>query len=354
MKNLKTEYLVSLTKQGSLFENSEAFKNILRADSKIILEDRVIKYKELTIGYEIQVSELKDERFFHLKFNCNWESQSKEDLDNYEQFLKSIKTILFTLPIRFSCLWDDISLYYSTKAYPLIHEIENLMRKLITKFMITSVGINWEDETLPKEIKSAINNTKNRTRKELNNFLYELDFIHLSDFLFKPYHNHPVDELYNKIRQAKTSDDLIIDELKAFIPESNWQRYFSGLVEYEDSQLQKKWEDIYQLRCKIAHNNKINKNDFRRIKELVAELKEKLENAVNKLDKIEISEDEKEIIAENATANKTLKARFAEALKAGGTEALKELIASNIYLNIASAVIEGAVVEGWQSADSEQ
>ncbi|WP_446334608.1 hypothetical protein [Coleofasciculus sp. G1-WW12-02] len=169
--------------------------------------------------------------------------------------------------------------------------------------MITNVGVNWEKETLPKEVKSVIETNKARDRKELNNFLYKVDFIHLSDFLFKPYHNQAIDELYNKIKKAKRPEDLSIDELNNFIPKSNWQRYFSDLVEYEDSQLQKKWEELYQLRCKVAHNNTITKDEFVKIEFLVRELKKKLQTAVDKLDKIEISEEEKETIAENVTVN---------------------------------------------------
>ncbi|MFP5270386.1 hypothetical protein [Coleofasciculus sp.] len=293
MDTLRVEYLVSIEKQGAFCENIEALKHLLKANSEFSVENNEIKYREIIVYYDIQVRELKNERFFHLRFNYNWENKLEDHLNDYSQFLKSIRTVFHALPIQLNCLWDDISAYYSLQAYPLIHEIENLMRKLLTKFMITNVGVNWEKETLPKEIKSVIETTKAIARKESNNFLYEVDFIHLSDFLFKPYHNQPIDELYHKIKKAKRPEDLSIDELNNFIPKSNWQRYFSDLVEYEDSQLQKKWEELYQLRCKVAHNNTITRDEFIKIESLVSELKEKLQTAVDKLDEIEISEEEK-------------------------------------------------------------
>ncbi|MBE9129761.1 MULTISPECIES: hypothetical protein [unclassified Coleofasciculus] len=107
--------------------------------------------------------------------------------------------------------------------------------------MITNVGINWETETSPQEIKLiTANSKKTRPRQAPNNFLYDIDFIHLSDFLFKAYYKHGIEGLFEKIKKAKTFEELNLDELKNFIPKSNWQRYFSVLVDYEDTQLQKK------------------------------------------------------------------------------------------------------------------
>ncbi|WP_235309472.1 hypothetical protein, partial [Klebsiella quasipneumoniae] len=44
-------------------------------------------------------------------------------------------------------LWDDVGRYYANKAYPLINEVENVMRKLIGKFMLINVGMDWSRET---------------------------------------------------------------------------------------------------------------------------------------------------------------------------------------------------------------
>ncbi|MFG3826309.1 hypothetical protein ACGI6H_34825, partial [Escherichia coli] len=60
-------------------------------------------------------------------------------------------------------IWDDISKYYSIQAYPLIHEIENLMRKLITKFMIHNVGLSWTKDSVPKEFSEALKKSEKNT-----------------------------------------------------------------------------------------------------------------------------------------------------------------------------------------------
>lgn len=85
--------------------------------------------------------------------------------------------LIMTLPI---ILWDDISLYYSQQAYPIIYEIENLMRQLITKFMLINAGLRWEKERTPEDVRKSIND-KNKEPT----VLYNVDYIQLSNFLFK-------------------------------------------------------------------------------------------------------------------------------------------------------------------------
>ncbi len=348
MNYLKVEYLILIKSKDCFCKNIDSFNNLLRSNSNIYIENNSIKYNQIIVDYEVQTGKVKEQSFFHVKFTYNLTNKVEINLDDYNQLLKNIRKVVHLLDIEFNCVWDDISLYYSTKAYPLINEIENLMRKLITKFMITNVGIEWIDETLPKEVKSVAINNKNKERKGSSNLLYQIDFIHLADFLFKPYPTQDINNLYKKIKQITTSEELNVEELRSFIPQSNWQRYFSEIVNCEDSHLQKQWEDLYLLRCKVAHNNTVTKDDYEKIDEIVSDLREKLQEAVNKLEKIEISEDEKETIVENMAAvgeASEPRKRFLRALQAGGKEVSRELLDNNPYVNIAVAFLEG-----WQDA----
>lgn len=71
-------------------------------------------------------------------------------------------------------------MYYSQQAYPIIYEIENLMRQLITKFMLINAGLRWEKERTPEDVRKSIND-KNKEPT----VLYNVDYIQLSNFLFK-------------------------------------------------------------------------------------------------------------------------------------------------------------------------
>ncbi|QHG20799.1 HEPN domain-containing protein [Nostoc sp. ATCC 53789] len=312
MNTLKVEYLIVI-KNNNFCSSPETFRNFLNANDLVSIDGQLIKFNKIAVEYKLQTGEIKEHRFFHLIFVYNPKNGIDENIDDYIKLLKIIRTTVHYLNIEFSVLWDDISLYYSTKAYPLIHEIENLMRKLITKFMLTNVGIAWADETSPPEIKFTNRGGKSgKSIKSKANLLYEKDFIDLADFLFEPYQNHDTIGIYKLLKSAQNINDLNLDELKQFIPKSNWHRYFFG-INYEDSQLQKKWKDLYQLRCQVAHNNQVTKEDYEAILTLVNELRDKLIEAVEQLDKIEISEEEKETIAENVAIN--MNALFGEFIK---------------------------------------
>lgn len=152
---------------------------------------------------------------------------------------------------------------------------------------------------MPNEVKEAV--TKNK-RTNIN-LLHNVEFINLADFLFKPYQTKPVSKLYEKIKKCYNVEELEIDDLKTYLPRSNWQRYFNSVVECEDDFLSKRWSKLYELRCLVAHNNFINKSEFNDIEKLKEEIKEPLFEAINKLNQIIIPDEEKEQIAENVARN---------------------------------------------------
>ena len=105
-------------------------------------------------------------------------------------------------------------------------------------------------------------------------------------------------ELYAKLQSAATPEDLV--ELKEFIPKSNWDRYFSSLVDCNDDYLRTRWNDLYALRCKVAHNAIIAKDDYDRLLELCADLKGKIEQAILKVYELNVSGEERDLIAASA------------------------------------------------------
>lgn len=308
---LKVEYLVVIKKKGAFCDKIETFLNFLKADSRFSINktSKTIKYGEendelLIINYEVQLGEVNEQRFFHTKLVCNVHGEDLEKkLILYQKFLRDFRSNVNRLDIELHVIWDDISLYYAKQAYPLIHEIENLMRKLIVKFMVTTLGIGWVNETSPKEIKEIIKRKGDR-REGQTNFLYQIDFIDLAKFLLKPYPTtSDINELYLRLGTIGSTDELSLNYLSQFVPESNWQRYFSGIISYEGSCFEKRWEELYQLRNKIAHNNTFTRNDYEKVITIVNELGEKIREAVDKLDQIEISDEEREEVAENISIN---------------------------------------------------
>ncbi|CEK33886.1 hypothetical protein UMC2_11361 [[Clostridium] sordellii] len=191
-----------------------------------------------------------------------------------------------------------MSLFYCEKSYPEIHKVENLMRKLLTKFMLVNVGVNWHKKNIPSKI---TNKQNGRDRKRDNQgYLYNIDFIDLSTFLFDEYSTSNIEELKKLLE--KTSD-ISAEDLNQFIPKSNWDRYFKNIV--NTNNLKTNWKELYDLRCKVAHNNILSKKEYEIICKLVEDMKKILEKAIQELDSIEIKEDDKEILAENIAIFRT-------------------------------------------------
>ena len=104
--------------------------------------------------------------FFHLKFICNKENQ----LNEFNKFLRQVREILSKIAgVAPQVLWDDIGFYYARQAYPLIYEIENIMRKLITKFLFINVGLAWANENTPQEVNNSI---RNKSQSSFQNYLF--------------------------------------------------------------------------------------------------------------------------------------------------------------------------------------
>ena len=153
-------------------------------------------YKKIEILYDLNFGKVKNtgETYFHLSFECN----DNNRIEEFTELLKSVKSILYIINKTPQTLYDGISLYYSNLAYPLIFEIENLMRKLITKFMLTNVGVNWIKDRIPDDVKNSINSSN----KDLT-YLHNIDFIQLKNFLFSEKYTAHKDHLIQKLRTAK-------------------------------------------------------------------------------------------------------------------------------------------------------
>lgn len=221
MTNLKVEYLVIINTKNSFCNSIASFNNLLKANADISINNNKLKHKELEVDYEVQTDEMEtdNQRFFHVKFVCH----KIKKMSQFENLLKAVRDILFKATNRqLQTLWDDISFYYANRAYPLIHEIENLMRKLITKFMLTNVGLGWVKSNIPSSVKSSSKGTSDST-----NYLYETNFSQLADFLFDNYETISMSELIEKLKKTKDIKELSLEDLKTFIPKSNWERYFS-------------------------------------------------------------------------------------------------------------------------------
>ncbi len=302
---MKTEYLIPINTKNGIAKTEQAFTHLLMANANLKIEREKIKFKNFSFEYKLQSNPIdkSDIVCYHLTIkntinNYDFNPDS-EEVKVYLELLKSIKTTILKTTSDFEILWDDVSFCCSQKAYPQIYEIENLMRKLLTKFMLVNVGTKWEKENIPTKIGKSKNQGKEINIG--NSLLYQLDFIELSTFLFDPYSTKNIIEDLKPYIVRK--DESIFQILDQYIPKSNWARYFNNVISAEDEHIKKKWEELYKLRCKVAHNNLFTVDELDRVETLIKEIKPYIENAIEELDRINVSDSDKEIISENLAKN---------------------------------------------------
>lgn len=207
------------------------------------------------------------------------------------------KTVGPYLQENIQIIWDGVSFEWAKEMYPQIYQVENSMRKLISKFMLIKLGIGWHKSSVPKDVQESI---KSENYKPTHEILYEVDFIQLSNFLFKPYSFKDATKLPQVISDILQDGELTEEKkelIRNYIPKNNWDRYFSDLVDFESDEFKKKWQRLYGIRCKVAHNKSMTIDDYSEAQKLCSELTEVIEKAMSRLGSIDIPDDDKESIS---------------------------------------------------------
>lgn len=221
---MKVEYIIILDTKTDLCKTVSSFKYFLQSYSNIKISNNEIAFKDSHFGYSLQDGIIKDnQHYFNLCIEYRYiDKQSYlDELKIFEELLRKVKVLMGTVNAKVEVVWDDVGLYYAEKAYTKIFKVENLMRKLITKFMLINVSANWEKENVPSRISAQKERNKKKNRGQ--GYLYDLDFIDLADFLFDEYQISNIEELK---KMYDSREEIKIEELEKFIPLSNWEKIF--------------------------------------------------------------------------------------------------------------------------------
>ena len=291
----KVEMLVIRKSDDTFCSDVRSFNNLIKADSSFDIKNnkKIVYNNKYTADYKLKVGQVtnKNERYFYIELKL------ENDIKAITEITRGLRKIITKTGGTIQILWDDTSSFYSNLAYPLVNEIENMMRLLILKFMLINSGEDWEKIAVPDDVKQSVNTNR---QNKYSNILFEVDFIQLSYFLFKSYSDEP---LINAVSLLKKNKEIKKDESLKYIPRSNWERYFSSIVECEDTYLEKRWKTIYELRCLVAHNNWFHETDYKELQKNINDIKKHILKAIKNIDKINVPDDEKELIAENTVLN---------------------------------------------------
>jgi len=202
-------------------------------------------------------------------------------------------------------LTDDVSTEISNKSYPLINELETILRRYIAKFFTQKIGLDWCAKAVPDKVIEKIKNRRSENETVFSNIVQTdlslIDFDDLGEIIYKHKlgFNRP-DNLADNILNISSIEEL--EKLKADL-DSNYNRFFKQ--NFKDQDFDKKWKLLFKIRNKVAHNNLFILDDLNTIESLHAELKEIILKAEDKIDDFKFSLEEqvaiREIISETET-----------------------------------------------------
>lgn len=193
---MRTEYLITINNKDNICKDEQSFANLLMINSDIKVHQNTIEYKNKKYSYENKrytqrnaESDNSDYIYFHLTITADINttannSQTQAKIRAYENLLRDIRVAISKVTATMQTIWDDVSFYYSKMAYPLIYDMENSMRKLITKFMVINIGANWVKENTPDNLTEYVNDNKTE------GILYKFNFMELRSYLFDEFTMH--------------------------------------------------------------------------------------------------------------------------------------------------------------------
>jgi hypothetical protein len=193
-------------------------------------------------------------------------------------------------------LIDEISEQIAIELYPLIYQVENLLRAYIVKFMTTRLGPKWWDITATNELNKKVQQRKNNEKvfaEYIDNKAYLIDFGELGEIIYSHSSGFTSKEdILKKITELEETTEaikLFKEELK-----SNYQKFFKE--SFSDKKFQEKWEKLEKIRHKVAHNSLFTDNDLVEGKEISENLIEIIKTAIESIDKVTLRLEEKEAI----------------------------------------------------------
>ena len=291
MCNMKEiEYIFSVSSKCVICKNKAKLKSFLSASDLSLVKDVLSFENEQS---KIKISEKKTKESEGVVYTITFSSDSD---DEPAKLLKMFRQVICNIKdenqknIAILELRNDFAKSRSEKLYSDIYTLENSIRKLISKFMLETLGMKWYEST-PQDVRKTV---KDSEYKWNNDCLYHLDFIQLSYFLTIPYADKSgsiVDELKKCIDKEITEEEK--KELRLFIPKNNWDRYFNVLVDCDSEKFKSNWEKLYEYRCDIAHNRIISQNECEECSKKCEEMQKIINDAIRKLDTVEITEEEK-------------------------------------------------------------
>ncbi len=209
-------------------------------------------------------------------------------------------------------LTDEVSKQISENLYSNINTLENLLRKYLTTFFATRLGPKWWDDVANDELNKKVRDRKNNetlfskhlihgkeeTLVDTKSFL--IDFKDLGEIIYRVSAGNLKSD--NITKQIEGLDETDIANLPNAVKtlkneiKTNIKKYFP---EFEKIEFQKKWEFLYNIRNKVAHNGLLTKQDDEEANKYLSELIKFLGKQNDELGQLQFDPEEIAIYQEN-------------------------------------------------------
>ena len=225
-----------------------------------------------------------------------------ENFDSLESFRLRILQHLQRLGFRhIRILRDDISAEFAIKIYPLINKAENQMRSFLVKFFIQKVGLDWWTMTAPKTLQDKVKARKTNEQyfsTYIDTDVTLCDFDDLGELIYKQTtgFNTP-DKIVDKIMKTESLEELagLKNELQG-----NYTKYFKE--SFQDKNFANTWQQLFNVRNKVAHNNLMVAADLKVAEEAADYLDQLIADAENLIKDFTFSTEDKQAFFDASAA----------------------------------------------------
>ena len=202
---------------------------------------------------------------------------------------------------------DQDSECLATELYPEIFRTENQIRRMITEFMTKYYGSSWWDDFVPTDIKKKYMSRKNGYKgtapgfSNIDDYLLSIDIGDLNTIIgykyvrWAPTFNETVNLMING--KAEWKDGKVQEVLRSqgIVEIDFWDKHFSKYLPSNFLDLLATYE---KNRNHVAHNKLLDRQAYRSIKKNTEEVKKYVSQALEKISKLIISQEERERIEE--------------------------------------------------------
>ena len=188
-------------------------------------------------------------------------------------------------------LKDTYSAHIGSLLYPHLYKLENQLREYLTLFYAIKIGPSFFKVIATVGQEGKIDKRKNNetyfTEKKAEMGLSFIDFNELGECVYKTLpaqikQTSDIGTILTEIKELKTDKSDLQEKVKALQDKatSHREKYFTKFTEIG---FQKKWEDLYKIRNRIAHNGLFSGTDSDAALGDIQELSEFLKLEINKL-----------------------------------------------------------------------